>query len=120
MNDLLKGAVLGAQRVVVESDVDSPDVEGVVRTILGPEALQDLKDGVALRRLREALPDDGFRYSIRVGYDHAAVSVGRWDVRFDGEHPRLHTREGAYGIGHGETLSAAADECRTSAKRLDR
>lgn len=76
---------------------------------------QDIKDGAALRRLREALPDDG------VGFEMGAwvrreddPQFPGWGFRVDAEWwtdtedgSRFHSAH-----GRGSTIAEAADKCR--------
>lgn len=63
-----------------------------------PHLAQDLEDGAALRRLKEALPD---------GWDIAI------DVRGNGWVIRLYDRENKAQVReYGDTIAAAADACR--------
>lgn len=79
------------------------------RVVEADATVADALDGVAMRRLRRALPTAG--YGIRVGFDTAFVTdpdVPEGSpvvVRIDGWHRK---------VGWGSTIAEAADKCRES------
>ena len=87
-------------------------------TITGPEdeaatIEQDLLDGFALRRLREALPDD-WRLTVVNGR-----GVAGWRIEAEGHHASVlcdhdyhHAVAPRRSWGSGQTLAEAADKCR--------
>lgn len=75
-----------------------------------PKTAQDLRDGAALRRLREALPGDpSWWYQVVYDYDPEDIPSLPWLVFAGGPDDSMDEPKAS---GGGNTIAEAADKCR--------
>ena len=95
-----------ATRRVIESMPEPYRGEGVVDVSLTPESAQDLKNGTAMRRLREAADRHGWDVKL-----FAPFEDGQDDDHAE-DWMAVADRDDRSIVEFGATVAAAADKCR--------
>ena len=96
MSDYFSGVVPADPAIQIEYTTD-----GLTRlTITSSQAVQDYVDGAALRRLREALPNE-----------RVHLTIGLRAINRKGAYPLFMTATDGR-VYYGHTIAEAADKCR--------